>query len=91
MASPRELVAAVNLTEHEADRLLIAASGLSRAQLVTVGELSPEAQATFLELVARRTAGEPLQYLEGTVEFGPVELVADPRALIPRPETEQLW
>ena len=91
MASPRELVAAVNLPEHEADRLLIAASGLSRAQLVTVGELSPEAQATFLELGARRTAGEPLQYLEGTVEFGPVELVADPRALIPRPETEQLW
>ncbi len=43
------------------------------------------------ELVQRRRAGEPLQYLEGTVQFGPLELAADERALVPRPETERLW
>ncbi len=91
MASPRQLVAATDLPSHEAERLLVVASGLSRAELVTVAELSPKAIATFRELVARRAAGEPLQYLEGTVQFGPLELVSDPRALIPRPETEQLW
>lgn len=47
--------------------------------------------ARFEELVRRRTAGEPLQYLEGTAPFGPFDLVVDERVLIPRPETEQLW
>ncbi len=42
-------------------------------------------------LISRRNAGEPLQYLEGTAPFGPLDLVVDPRVLIPRPETEQLW
>ncbi len=91
MASPRELVAASDLPGHEAERLLVVASGLSRAELVTAAELSPDATAAFRELVARRAAGEPLQYLEGTVQFGPLELASDSRALIPRPETEQLW
>ena len=48
-------------------------------------------EAGFEELVRLRRAGEPLQYLEGTVQFGPLELLADRRALIPRPETELLW
>lgn len=43
------------------------------------------------ELVRRRHAGEPLQYLEGTAPFGQFDLVVDPRVLIPRPETEGLW
>lgn len=40
------------------------------------------------ELIARRLQGEPLQYLEGTAAFGPLDLVVDERVLIPRPETE---
>lgn len=47
--------------------------------------------ARFRQLEARRLAGEPLQYLEGTAAFGPLDLVVDRRVLIPRPETEQLW
>ena len=42
-------------------------------------------------LVGRRAAGEPLQYLEETVDFGPLTLKIDRRALIPRPETERVW
>jgi release factor glutamine methyltransferase len=42
-------------------------------------------------LIERRLAGEPLQYIEGTAAFGPLELDVDPRVLIPRPETEGLF
>lgn len=50
-----------------------------------------DTDAELSALVQRRLAGEPLQYLEGTAAFGPIDLRVDPRVLIPRPETEQLW
>lgn len=39
-------------------------------------------------MVARRVAGEPLQYVLGTWSFRGVDLMVDRRVLIPRPETE---
>jgi release factor glutamine methyltransferase len=39
-------------------------------------------------LVARREAGEPLQYVLGRWGFRSLDLLVDRRALIPRPETE---
>src|SRR5207253_8182224 len=44
--------------------------------------------AMLERLLARRFAGEPLQYIRGKTEFFSREFLVDDRALIPRPETE---
>ena len=41
-------------------------------------------------LLARRAKHEPLQYIIGHTGFRKLSIKCDPRALIPRPETEQL-
>jgi len=46
--------------------------------------------AKFEELIARRFAGEPLQYIRNRTEFFSREFYVDDRVLIPRPETEIL-
>ncbi|MGH9259833.1 MAG: peptide chain release factor N(5)-glutamine methyltransferase, partial [Acidimicrobiales bacterium] len=46
--------------------------------------------AQFWEAVQRRSSGIPFPYAVGRVGFRTLELKSDPRALIPRPETEGL-
>ena len=48
------------------------------------------AERALFDMATRRLAGEPLQYVLGSWAFRTVELQVDPRALIPRPETEQV-
>ncbi len=60
-------------------------------RLRAVAARDPDPEAAYRELARRRLEGEPLQYLEGTAAFGPLDLLVDRRVLVPRPETEQLW
>jgi release factor glutamine methyltransferase len=53
-------------------------------------DLTRPPAAEFLAAVARRAGGEPLAYVTGRAGFRHLTLRADRRALIPRPETEQL-
>ena len=46
------------------------------------------AAARLDELVARRAAGEPLQYVTGVAGFRHLEVAVGPGVFIPRPETE---
>ena len=75
-----------------AGALLCHVLGIDRTQLLisSAGQITDADYATYLEFVARRVAGEPLQYITGHQEFYGLEFVVTPDVLIPRPETEFL-
>jgi release factor glutamine methyltransferase len=52
--------------------------------------VSERAQRYFDQMVARRAAGEPLQYVLGRWGFRQLDLLVNRQVLIPRPETEQV-
>lgn len=76
----------------DAERLLSKALGLERIELYMALDrpLSPVELDSARALVVRRGAREPLQYVLGEWGFRRLTLNVDPRALIPRPETEIL-
>jgi len=53
-------------------------------------EPEPEVTRRFWEAVERRSSGIPFAYAAGRTSFRTLDLKLDPRALIPRPETEGL-
>lgn len=53
-------------------------------------ELEPAQEERFLQLLARRQAGEPVAYLTGQRSFWTLELEVSPDTLIPRADTELL-
>lgn len=84
--------AGVDAPASTARQLLSVATSRPREWLLAHDdETLPEAQARALEtLLARVAAREPLAYVLGERGFRGLTLKIDPRALIPRPETEML-
>ena len=65
---------------------------VDRTRLLTHPEqaVSDEDRQSFLRMIERRAAGEPLQYVTGHQEFYKLDFLVTPAVLIPRPETEFL-
>jgi release factor glutamine methyltransferase len=75
-----------------AELLLMHTLGRDRAWLYAHPEQPLDAVqlAAYFDLVERRIAGVPTQYLTGRQEFWGLELEVTPDVLIPRPETEHV-
>lgn len=74
----------------DAQSLLSFALGKDRTWLI-VNYREPLASAAdrlFADLIGRRAAGEPLQYIIGRQEFYGLDFEVSPAVLIPRPESE---
>jgi len=76
----------------DAETLLMHVLGRDRTYLYAYPELelSRDELAHYNELLERRAAGEPLQYITGHQEFWGLDLLVSPAVLIPRPETEHV-
>lgn len=76
----------------DAEVLLSYTLGVERIQLYLNYDkpLSPAELARFKELIRRRAASEPTQYIIGKQEFWSLEFEVTRDVLIPRPETEIL-
>jgi len=85
-------LARAGIEPREARLLLAAATGFSEATVLAFPErlLPAEAEARFVDSVARRRRGEPVAYILGQQEFYGLPLAVNPAVLIPRPETELL-
>jgi len=75
-----------------AEEAIASALGMKRLELYMYFDrsLSEDELAKCREYVKRRGEREPIQYIEGVVDFADIDVLVDPSVLIPRPESEQL-
>ena len=76
----------------DAELLLGKSVGLDRTRIIAYPEapVGETAAASYEADLARRERGEPIAYIRGFKEFHGLAFATDPRALIPRPETERV-
>lgn len=84
--------AGIRAADQEARWIVEVVTGCSGAELVLALDdpATVRGVAHLDALVARRIGGEPIQHVLGSWGFRTLDLRCDRRALIPRPETEQV-
>jgi release factor glutamine methyltransferase len=97
VAAPRvrDVLASANKalgSASEARWIVVSAAGVRAGDLVLRLDtaVTPAVADAVRRMVDRRLSGEPLQYVLGSWAFRTLEIGVDRRALIPRPETEQV-
>lgn len=88
-----KLMSENNIKEARADTdfLLFFFTGADKKDILLGDkEISAEEESAFNAAVARRLAGEPVQYITGETEFMSLKFLVDRSTLIPRADTEIL-
>jgi release factor glutamine methyltransferase len=84
--------AGIQMPRLDAEVLLSGVTGRDRANLIASPEqaLTPGESRSFATAVRRRLRREPVAYILGNKGFRYIDLIVDPRVLVPRPESEML-
>jgi len=82
--------AGIDSARTDAELLAAHLVGSERGRLALVEVLDADFFRRYDEAIAARSQRIPLQYITGTVAFGPLQLHVGPGVFIPRPETEAL-
>lgn len=84
--------AGIQMPRLDAEVMLSSITGRDRSNLIASPEtpLTPSESRSFSTAVRRRLRREPVAYILGSKGFRYIELIVDPRVLVPRPESEML-
>ena len=90
VAAARLKAAGLDRPGREARHLMMHVCGIDAAELINreMSEISGPARAAFFDLVERRAAGEPYEYLTGLADFYGLDFECTPATLIPRADSE---
>ena len=90
IAADRLKHAGLDKPTREARHLMQYACGISAADLISeeLSEMPDAACQAFFDLIERRAAGEPYEYLTGEAHFYGLRLACSNATLIPRPDSE---
>ncbi len=84
--------AGIQMPRLDAEVMLASITGRDRSSFVANPEatLTPAESRSFATAVRRRLRREPVAYILGRKGFRYIDLIVDPRVLVPRPESEML-
>lgn len=86
----KEQFAKENIDESDAEWIYSICLDIPRSELINDRRVLPSERKKLDKMLSERLTGRPLWYITGDTEFCDVTIKVDERALIPRPETEEL-